>query len=156
VTEPEITFRPGRPEDGAALLEVHRRAIELLAVRDYTPEVARSWAHGLTAEGYARSMRDGEVFEIAVFGDRAVAFCGIKADEVCGLYVDPDCMRQGIASTLLDRALNRIAHAGHTGAKVTASLTAVPLYQKHGFRIVRESLRRTRGGLEMAVVDMEL
>ena len=51
----QITIRPMTPDDGQALVRLHRRAILLEGVRAYSPDMARSWAYGLEAEGYARS-----------------------------------------------------------------------------------------------------
>jgi len=150
-----VTYRAGVPEDGAAMLSIHLRAIMLVAVRDYGEDMARSWAHGLTAEGYSRSMAGGEVFEVAVSAGRVIGFCGYKDDEICGLYVDPDFARRGIASSLLEHALQVLRRQGHRRVIVDSSITALPFYRRHGFRVVMERRRMTRGGMEMPAVDME-
>jgi putative acetyltransferase len=150
-----VTFRAGTPEDAAAMLSVHIRAIKLVAARDYGEEMACSWAHGLTTERYARSIADGEIFEVAVCDGRVVGFCGYKKDEICSLYVDPDFGRRGIASTLLERALRALQDRGYRRVIVDSSITASPFYQHHGFRVVRERTRMTRGGMEIPTVDLE-
>jgi putative acetyltransferase len=153
--ESTIHYRPGTPEDGAAMLSIHTRAIELVAVRDYGEDMARSWAHGLTAEGYSRSMADGEIFEVAVCDGRVIGFCGYKNDEICGLYVDPDFGRRGIASRLLEHAMQALRRQGHRRVIVDSSVTAVPFYRQHGFCVVKERTRMTRGGMEVPTADME-
>ena len=150
-----ITCRPGVPQDGLALLAVHTRAIEMIAVKDYGPDIARSWAHGLTPDGYARAMADGEMFEVATVDGAIIGFCSIKPGEICGLYVNPDHMRRGVATRLLSRALAWMSAQGCERVKIEASLTALPLYLRHGFRNVATKLKGTRGGLDMLVVDME-
>ena len=42
MTTAEIMYRTGTPEDGAAMLLIHTRAIELVAVREYGEEMART------------------------------------------------------------------------------------------------------------------
>jgi putative acetyltransferase len=153
--ESTIHYRPGTPEDGAAMLSIHTRAITLVAARDYGEEMARSWAHGLTAEGYAQSMAEGEIFEVAICDGRVVGFCGYKNDEVCGLYVDPDFSRRGIASCLLAHAMQALHRQGHRRIIVDSSITAVPFYRQHGFRVVKERTRMTRGGMEVPTADLE-
>jgi putative acetyltransferase len=148
-------YRAGCPEDGHDLLGVHVRAVLEVAICDYGEDVARSWVSGLTPEGYAASMADGETFDIALLGPRVVGFCGVKGDEIAGLFVDPDHMRQGIASTLLDRALARQRASGFPRCILSASLTAFRFYESRGFSVIRERAKGTRGGLDMAVVDME-
>jgi len=150
-----FTYRAGRPDAGHGLLTVHVRAVLEVAVRDYGEAIARSWVFGLTAEGYATSMADGEAFDIAMLGPRIAGFCGVKDGEICGLYVDPDHMRQGIASTLLDRAITRQRARGFPRSVLLASLTAVRFYERHGFYVVGERTKGTRGGLPMTVVNME-
>jgi putative acetyltransferase len=153
--EERVEYRPGTPQDGAAMLSIHTRAIELVAVNDYGEELAQSWAYGLTAEGYGRAMADGEIFDVAVVDDRVVGFCGRKNDEVVGLYVDPDFMRRGIGSALLDRAMQQLQRQGHRRIIVDSSLTAMPFYLRRGFHLVSERIRPTRGGLEIRAVDLE-
>jgi putative acetyltransferase len=150
-----VTYRVGTPEDGVAMLSIHTRAIELVAVRDYGEAMARSWSHGLIAEGYSRSMADGEIFEVAVCDGRVVGFCGYKGDEICGLYVDPDFGRRGIASSLLDHALRALQRHGHRRVIVDSSITALPFYRRHGLRVVKERTRMTRGGMEIPTADLE-
>jgi ribosomal protein S18 acetylase RimI-like enzyme len=137
------------------MLSIHTRAITLVAVREYGEDMARSWAHGLTAEGYSRSMADGESFDVAVCDGRVIGFCGYKNDEVCGLYVDPDFGRRGIASALLERAMRALQRNGHRRIMVDSSITAVPFYRRHGFCVVTERTRMTRGGMEVPTADME-
>jgi molybdopterin adenylyltransferase len=150
-----ITFRPGRPGDGAALLKLHTRAVLLEGVHAYSPEIARSWAHGLTAEGYGRVMAQDEAFEVALIGDAIVGFCSTKPGEIMGLYVDPAFMRRGIASALLDRAERRLLANGPRVLNATSSRTGLALYKRAGFLERRRYLKRSRGGLEMEVIEME-
>jgi len=150
-----ITFRPGRPEDGEALLRLHTRAILTAGADAYSPEVAESWRKGLTAEGYGRVMEQGESFELACSGERVVGFCSTKPGEIMGLYVDPDYMRHGVATELLSRAEKRLLANGPISLKVTASRPALALYSHAGFAERRRYLKRSRGGLEMEVIEME-
>jgi ribosomal protein S18 acetylase RimI-like enzyme len=152
-----IIYRQGTPADGTALLRVHQRAILKVGVAGYDPETARSWAHGLVAEGYGQCMAKGECFEVAVLdgSGQVVGFCSTMGNEVCSLHVNPDHMRQGIASSLLDRAQARMAEEGHARVCLQASLGAVPFYRRYGFNAVGECSRPSRGGVVVPVVEME-
>lgn len=150
-------IRDGRPDDGAAMLAIHVAAIMAVDQSIYSAELLRSWAHGLTAEGYAASMRDGEEFEIALDGGgRPIAFCGAKNGEVFGLYVHPDAQLSGIGAALLMRGERRARRqrpdADHL--PLSASLNAIPFYQKHGYRLMRIESRPSRGGLPMDAACM--
>ncbi len=149
-----IRFRPGTADDGAAMLDIHRNAVLNVAIKDYGPEIAASWAHGLTVEGYGKGMKDGAIFEVAMVNGHIVAFCSTRENEVTGLFVDPDHMGKGIGAALLLQAVARFERAGATEAVLIASITGVALYERLGFRQVRSYEKSTRGGLNMAVVDM--
>lgn len=149
-----IDYRWMRPEDGEALARLHRRAILLVGVRAYSPEIARSWAFGLRPDGYAEAATRGEAIEIAEMFGAPVGFCATKADEIKGLYVDPGFMRLGVASSLMLRALARLAAEGHGEARVMAALSGVDFYEAMGFRTARGRLHPTRGGLGMPMLEM--
>ena len=150
----QITFRPMTPDDGQALVRLHRRAIQLEGVRAYSPDMARSWAYGLEAEGYARSAARGEDIEVATLAGAVIGFCGTQQEEVSGLYVDPAFQRLGAASGLMRRALKRIRADGHDHARVMAAMSGVPFYEAMGFRALRGRMHPTRGGVAMRVLEM--
>jgi adenylate cyclase len=150
-----IIYREGHPQDGAALLSVHRRAVELIAARSYGPEIAESWVRGLTPEGYGRSMQNGEIFRVATVNSIPVGFCGFKDYEISGLFVDPDYIGLGIGSKLLTDALSILTSRNRTPVRVVSSLNALHFYQLHGFNPVEEDVNITRGGLVIKVVELE-
>ncbi len=146
----DIVVRPARPEDGEAMMRLHRSAILGSGPDFYSQEVRQSWASGLTAGGYAQSMRGGEVFEVAVDdADRPIAFCGRKEGSVKGLYVDPAFQGRGIAARLLSRAEAALAAEGVRMITIDSSLPAVAFYEKQGYSRCAPHFDRTRGGLEI-------
>ena len=157
MSEQAFTIRVGVPEDGAALLQVHRRSILTLGRASYTEKETRSWAAKLVPEGYGQAMTEGgESFEVALDpGGQVIAFCSRKDEEVMGLYVDPDWARQGIGTALLARAEAAIAEAGHSRVLIGASLTGQAFYETHGYRLFERRIWKTRGGMEIAVLAME-
>jgi len=150
----EITCRPMLPDDGVALMRLHRRAILLDGVRAYSPDLARSWAFGLSPEGYRDHAEAGEAFDVAQLNAAVVGFCSTKDDLIAELYVDPAFTRCGVASGLMRRALKRIHAEGHDRARVLAALSGVAFYEAMGFRAIRGRIHPTRGGLSMRVLEM--
>jgi putative acetyltransferase len=100
-------------------------------------------------------MANGEIFQIAAAEGAIVGFCGFKLGVICGLFVDPDYMRRGVASQLLSYALSWMSDQKCQRVEIEATLTAVPFYQRHGFQVVATKSSATRGGLDMSLVDME-
>ena len=153
---PEIAIRPFRPADGAALAGLHRRAILSIPEQFYSAAERQSWAYGLTSGGYAKAVAGGEMIEVAVNGnDVAIAFCGRKDAEVCGLYVDPDHQGDGLGRTLLTLAEAAIADAGHRRIAIRASLSAVPFYRSRGYSEIGRTGFTSRGGLVISAVNLE-
>ena len=150
----KIDYRWMRPEDGASLMRLHRRAILLEGVRAYGPDVARSWAHDLRPELYALATAEGEAIEVATIQGAVVGFCGVKDDEIRGLYVDPAYARQGVGAELMRRALERIHANGFERTRVTAARSGVAFCEAMGFHTERGRMHPTRGGLAMPVLEM--
>jgi putative acetyltransferase len=70
--------------------------------------------------------------------------------ELCSLFVDPDHLRQGIATLLMKRACENVRAAGVENLWLYASLTAVPFYEADGWKFVEET---QRGLLECARME---
>jgi putative acetyltransferase len=150
----DFSIRAFAPSDGEALADLHRRAILATSEKYYSLEERESWAFGLKPDFYAP--KGGGVLEVALAQDgRAVAFCQSAEDEILGLYVDPDWQGRGAGSALLQRAETMIAGRGHTVAKVTATISAWPFYETHGYRFLADHPHKTRGGLVLAAVALE-
>jgi len=99
------------------------------------------------AGGAIVAEEDGLIVGYAVL-DRA-------SGEVDALFVAPDRQRRGIARRLLAGLEALAAERNISRLFVTASLNAVPFYQRAGFLHVRDELYRHRGGFFMASVYME-
>ena len=153
---PDFAIQPFRPSDGEPLADLHRRAILAISDDFYSLAERESWAQGLSADGYARSAANGEIFEVALGADGTpIAFCGRKGDEVCGLYVDPDFHGRGIGKLLLGRAETAIAAAGHGRVTLSASLSAASFYLAHGYHEAERTGFTSRGGLFIQAVRLE-
>jgi GNAT superfamily N-acetyltransferase len=149
-----IAVRAYEAGDGDVLIDVHRRAI--LAVPDsfYSLAERQSWSSGLTAAFYAP--KDGEVMELALSDTgMAIGFCHNTADEVLGLYVDPDWHGRGAGRTLLQRAEAMMIGRGHSLAHVKSTTSARPFYERYGYRFVADYPHKTRGGLVLPAVALE-
>ena len=150
-----VRLRAGVPEDGEALLELHHASILALGQGFYTKAELDDWASGLTPEGYGRAMQE-EAFLVAEARDGSLAgFASFKADEVVGFYVHPDWARCGLGTVLLQRAETAIIDDGHANLRISASLSGLPFYLARGYRVIQQRLYKTRGGLEVAIVDLE-
>jgi hypothetical protein len=60
-----------------------------------------------------------------------------------------------VGRALLVRAEAAIVADGHERISISASLVAQSFYEKHGYRILQPRDHQTRGGLVVAVLEME-
>jgi putative acetyltransferase len=151
-----VDLRPGTPDDGAALMAVHRAAILGLGGEAYTKAELESWAAGLKPEGYAAAMAGGETFLLAWARDGALAaFASYEADRVVGFYVHPDWARCGLGTLLLARAEAAIIAAGHRTILIESSMSGLPFYRARGYREVARRSADSRGGVLIQVADLE-
>lgn len=157
VLVPGVRVRPATAEDGAALLAVHTSAILDTAGAHLGPELAASWAYGLTPEGYGRAIANGESIEIAVDEETgaAVAFAGVAGNSVEAVFVDARRTRRGLGKALLWRALTAIRAARHPTAVLEAEPSARAFYEAQGFAVIAERRMTSRGGLIIDVLDMQ-
>lgn len=149
-----LRIRAGTAADGPALLAVHRASILGLGRPALTQAQCESWAHGLSASGYASSMAEGERFLVAHCDDDLVAFCSYRPNEIEGLFVHPDHARQGAGAALLLKAETELRSGGATEIDLRAALPAVPFYQAQGYVILRTEDWLTRGGEHITACDM--
>jgi putative acetyltransferase len=92
-------------------------------------------------------------------GGRLAGFCSYGGSyggaQIYGLYIHPQWMGCGLASAMLVRAERALGAIGVQQIHIGASLIARPLYEKHGYSVLRPRGWKTRGGLVMAAYDME-
>ncbi|TWT36662.1 putative N-acetyltransferase YafP [Posidoniimonas corsicana] len=125
--------------DETAIASIFCRAIHEVAVGDYTPEQCLAWSgRRPNVEHWRERCRRKRPFVAEVEG-RVAGFCELDPDgHIDCLYVDPDFMRRGIASGLIRRAIDAARAAGVDRVYVEASLTARPVFERAGFRVVAQ------------------
>lgn len=163
--------------DVAAIRRVHEASIRGLGPETYDAGQVDAWAAGVESADYAVVADDGycvTVAEAAEPGDTAgsaevVGFAtlarhepdGYAVDvdaEVTAVYVHPDAARDGVGSALLADLERRARAAGSRRLGLTASTTALPFYEHHGYERVRERAHEFSSheatGVEGVVVEM--
>jgi putative acetyltransferase len=154
-----LRLRFATPGDAPFIQRVHEESIRGAPGNHYSRAELESWAAGLKSERYVWAMNHGgETYLVAdiVNGGGALAgFCSYGGTQIYGLYIHPDWMGRGLASEMLDHAERALFATGTRHIHIGASLIARPLYERHGYAIVRRRGWETRGGLVMDAFDME-
>ncbi len=155
------TIRRARVEDAAGICAAHLASIRGVCARDYTPEQIEAWCEGKTPGLYLPRMRESiwyvaeDESGIGGFGDVDAGGPGRMA-EIRGLYLAPAFVGRGVGAELVRRMLDDARAAGAVRVFVKATLTAEPFYKRMGFVEMERTTHRTRSGVEIPSVAMNM
>ena len=96
------------------------------------------------AEWASRRRAGGTI--VAEVGGRVVGFTDLDGTgHVDMLYVDPSAARSGVATALLEHVVEAARRRGLRELTTDASITARPVFERHGFVVVAERHPVRRG-----------
>ena len=130
-----IGLRPYLPADASTLAAIFIAAVEQLASDDYDVDQVAAWTSHAEDEAKFAARLGAQLTLVATIEGEAAGFASLRgADHLDMLYVHPDAVGQGVATTLID-ALERLATArGAKHMNVDASDTAEGFFAARGYR----------------------
>ena len=130
-----LRIRSYRPSDCGALLALFYHTVHTVNVRDYTKEQLDAWATGQEdPEQWDRSLRRN-ISVVAVMGATVVGFGDMEQGGYLNrLYVHAQYQGMGIATAICDQ----LERAVPGNLRTHASITAVPFFERRGYRVLRE------------------
>jgi ribosomal protein S18 acetylase RimI-like enzyme len=147
-----VTIRKAEELDAVPIHELHLRSVRQLCSTVYSTEIIEGWLKNRAPEGYLNGIRKGEMY-VAEIGGRMVGFGHAVPGEIAAIYVDPAFTRRSIGSLLVENGME-MAKTGTSGTIIIVStLNACPLYEKCGFKIMREITVR-RNDVEIPCVEL--
>jgi putative acetyltransferase len=150
----QVTIRKAQESDAVPIHELHLRSVRQLCSAVYSPETIEGWLMNRTPQGYLLGIYRGEMYVAEIEG-RIVGFGHAVPGEIEATYVDPAYVRRGIGSLLVKHGVE-MAKAGTSGTiRIVSTLNARPLYEKCGFRAIREIVVR-RNYVEIPAVELHL
>ena len=166
-----MDIRRAEPSDGEAVRRVHSDAITDLGTEAYSEEQVSAWARGCESADYTSAIESDELeFVVAEVDGEVVAFGSLKrtppdeyqADvdaEVTAVYVHPTVAREGVGTRIYRELEQRARAQDRQTLGLSASLNAVPFYEKHGYEQVREYTHEFSGhestGVTGVIVEMK-
>ena len=138
-----LHIRLARPEERLDLEALQRRAS--LALPEYREQLE---AHPDAIELPAERIERDQVI-VAELGERLAGFAAVVANELDGLFVEPDLWGRGIGAALVEEATHEARRRGFT-LSVTASPSAREFYEKCGFTFESETQTRFGPALRMS------
>ena len=159
------TVREATAEDAEAIRRVHAASIRGLAASHYDADQIESWSdvdeddYSLPAEGFhvvVAEAAGGEV-DRGEDDDTVVGFgaLDLESGEVRAVYVHPDHAGGGVGSAILAELEAAAADAGLMNLHLTASLNAVPFYERHGWVSTEPTTHELGDGLALEAQAME-
>lgn len=152
-----IIIRPARVGDATGIFTAHKRSIQELGPGHYSAEQVAAWfPDDRTADTYReRIINQSKNYIVAEINGAVAGFTSYRSNEIDTMYVNPDFLRQGIASALYHHAEQLIKNNGYQNIWVIAALPAIPFYQKMGFCVIDEEGYKTQIGLVLKMLKME-
>ena len=143
---PSITIRPYGVADAAALTNLFRSSVREIASRDYTAAQIRAWApDGIDTVQFGRRCEAKSTW-VAELEGRIAGFSDLEPDgHIDMLYVHPNFVRLGVARALLEHIEETAQINGLRRLYTEASLTARPIFEVMGFRMVVPQTVTIRG-----------
>ncbi len=127
-------LRPYLPSDAPICAAIGEASIAELTGDDYTQSQQDAWIASFPDEDELARRLASQLTLIATLGKSSVGFASLKgADHIDMLYVHPEAVGQGVATSLID-ALERLASSrGAKKLSADVSDTAQPFFSHRGY-----------------------
>ncbi len=127
--------------DAEAIWQLHNRSVLALCAADYSQEQLANWVAHSTLARQQERLQQHRVF-VAEQDGQLIGFVrwNPATNELCSLFVDPDFVRRGVATVLMETVSEDARACGVTQFWLDASLTAVPFYQATGWQTIKQMM----------------
>ncbi|AIX73548.1 GNAT family N-acetyltransferase [Pantoea sp. PSNIH4] len=135
---------PFQDEYFQPVTDIFLRAVKEIASSSYTPAQIAAWS-AIEPEQWRARLRSGGVWLVRD-GEKVTGFIKIDADGYLDLlFVNPDYIRRGVATRLLQKAYAVAEESGLTRIVTDASIAAKPFFAAQQFSIVQQQQVSLRG-----------
>ncbi|MEW6021029.1 MAG: GNAT family N-acetyltransferase [Pseudomonadota bacterium] len=151
-----IALRPARGDEIAALWALRTRAVAHGCAGHYAQDVLDVWLASPAPDSLSHLIAAGGT-TVAEEAGRMLGYAAVDlvGGEVDAVFVEPDEHGRGIGAMLLAASEDMARALGGKRLYLSASLNAVPFYQRAGFTALREELYQHRSGIGIPAVYME-
>ena len=128
-----LTIDTARPEDASALFDMVERVADEFVCRDFNPGGPEEFYGAVRMLLFDRP--EGHLLLTAKRGDMPIGLVDIRDNyHICLFFVDRHEQHKGVGRALFEEMCRRLGPHLDSGLEVYASLYAVPIYEKLGFR----------------------
>ncbi|MFB2976486.1 GNAT family N-acetyltransferase [Microseira sp. BLCC-F43] len=132
----DFQIRLSKPEDSKKIIELQTSSLRTLSA-SYNSTQIESLVRSQASVRFAQE----EIEVVAEHKNDIVGFASllVQSSQIAGVYVDPDFVRQGIGTQLLETVEQIAIDKGNKVTHVISALDTVNFYQSVGYKINRES-----------------
>ena len=133
-------------EDLSKVMRLFTQTVHRVNRRHYTPKQLDAWAPAHPDERVWQASLTAHDTLVAVIGEELVGFADMDEQGYLDrLYVSADHLGEGIGRALVQTLEAHARQAGVTCFHTEASLTALPFFQRLGYRILSPQYKPLRG-----------
>lgn len=149
------SIRRATDDDRQAIWTVHVRAIRETCSHSYSADQVASWAGLLSPDSYVTVVRE-RFLVVAEDADGIAGFGQLNqaSGEVDAVYVLPERQREGTGAALLRSLEDAARAAGLKRLHLSATLNAVPFYERAGYIGEGSTVHRLPTGVELECLRM--
>ena len=141
-----IEIRDYQDADSTALADIFTRAVRQIARRDYSPAQIAAWAPEERDMTEFAARRGGKLTFVAEYKGKVAGFTDLDTEgHIDMFYVSPDFQRRGIGSAMLRFVTARAQSDRVKRLHGEVSITARPVFERHGFKVVAYQTVETNG-----------
>jgi putative acetyltransferase len=141
-----IEIRDYQDTDCEALAEIFTRAVRQIARRDYSPAQIAAWAPETRDLDKFAALRSTRPTFVAEYKGQVAGFTDLNGEgHIDMFYVNPDFQRRGVGSAMLRFVTARAQTERCKRLYGEVSITARPVFERHGFRVVAYQTVETNG-----------
>ncbi|MDB5229246.1 MAG: family acetyltransferase [Chitinophagaceae bacterium] len=138
-----ITIRKATPDDLDGIRQLFYDTVITVNKKDYTKDQVKAWSSGYYyVEGWKNKLSDQNFF-VAELNKRIVGFASFtNSGYIDFMYAHKNFQSQGIATMLLETIEKQATSWGIRKLQADASLTARPFFQRRGYELIKENVKR--------------
>src|SRR5258708_32440760 len=134
---PMIKIRDYQDSDCEALADIFSRAVHQIARRDYSPAQIAAWAPQTRDMAEFAARRSSKPTFVAQYKGRIAGFTDLDGEgHIDMFYVSPDFQRRGVGTAMRRFVTERAQTARCKRIYGEGSITARPVFERHGFQVV--------------------
>ncbi|MBN1192743.1 MAG: GNAT family N-acetyltransferase [Coriobacteriia bacterium] len=132
-----MDLRAFETSDAAPVRQLIHRTIDVCYTGVYPPRAVAFFKEYHSLDRVRERVEAGEVIVVESRGV-IIATGSLVADEISGVFVDPQFQRLGVGARVMDRLEDMARDAGLAATQLSVSLPSRGFYERRGYRVLED------------------